>query len=178
MSTKQLNLNISKPKTKRGFTLIELLVVISIIGILAAFIVASFTTAQQKARDSKRKADLDAIKKALELAKSDTPGSRYYPTTPLTVASMVTPGYIKNIPVDPQNGGAYLYFVSPLGCTGATCTAYRLEATLENTNDNQAAGPLFTAGSAANCPNSTDGFTQAGANPVGYTAATYVVCQQ
>lgn len=169
---KQLNLR------KRGFTLIELLVVISIIGILAAFIVASFTSAQQKSRDARRKSDLDALKKALELAKSDTPGGRYYPAN-LTSATMETPGYIKKIPVDPQTGAAYSYFAAPTSpaCTGNTCTAYRLEATLENANDPQAAGPgpSFNAGSAINCPNNTDTFTQL---IVGYTANTYVVCQQ
>lgn len=68
-------------KVKRGFTLIELLVVIAIIGILATFIVASFTSAQKKARDAKRKSDLDAIKKALEIVKSNCDGSAYYPLT-------------------------------------------------------------------------------------------------
>src|SRR3990167_10302283 len=57
-----------------GFTLIELLVVIAIIGILASFAIASFSSAQAKARDSRRKADLDAIVKALELARSDSSG--------------------------------------------------------------------------------------------------------
>src|SRR3989338_8082819 len=68
------------PKRK-GFTLIELLVVISIIGILASFAIASFPSAQAKGRDSRRKADLDAIRKAGELAKTDSTGSKYYPST-------------------------------------------------------------------------------------------------
>src|SRR4030067_3465886 len=63
-----------------GFTLIELLVVIAIIGILASFAFASFTSAQAKGRDSRRKADLDAIVKALELYKSDSTGAKYYPS--------------------------------------------------------------------------------------------------
>src|SRR3990167_7760520 len=73
------NLKSKISKVKRGFTLIELLVVISIIGILASFVVASFNSAQQKGRDSKRKSDLDAVKTALELAKSDSTGGGYYP---------------------------------------------------------------------------------------------------
>lgn len=64
---------------KKGFTLIELLVVIAIIGILATFIVASFASAQARGRDARRKADLDAVKKALELAKNDCTGARWYP---------------------------------------------------------------------------------------------------
>ena len=50
-----------------GFTLIELLVVISIIGILVAVSTVSFTNAQQKSRDGRRKADLKGVQQALEL---------------------------------------------------------------------------------------------------------------
>ncbi len=128
---------------KRGFTLIELLVVISIIGILAPFIVASFTSAQQKARDARRKADVDALTKALELAKSDSTGSRYYPAA-ISVATLVTPGYIKAIPVDPRaltcvtaSGSAYCYTPTPASCTASTCTDYTITVCLENNNDPQ-----------------------------------------
>ncbi|OGE08709.1 hypothetical protein A3A60_04465 [Candidatus Curtissbacteria bacterium RIFCSPLOWO2_01_FULL_42_26] len=62
-----------------GFTLIELLIVITIIGILATLILASFGGAQAKARDGRRKSDLAQIKRAMELAKSDCKGSGYYP---------------------------------------------------------------------------------------------------
>ena len=53
-------------KEKKGFTLIELLIVISIIGLLATLSVISLTTAQEKARDAKRKDDIKKIQKALE----------------------------------------------------------------------------------------------------------------
>jgi general secretion pathway protein G len=51
---------------KRGFTLIELLVVISIIGILANIGLNTFTSAQKKSRDTKRKAHLKQLKDSLE----------------------------------------------------------------------------------------------------------------
>jgi len=54
-------------KETRGFTLIELLVVIAIIGLLATMAVVSFSGAQKKARDARRKADLAQIAKAAEL---------------------------------------------------------------------------------------------------------------
>src|SRR3989344_4471985 len=50
-----------------GFTLIELIVVISIIGILVTIGTATYTTAQQKSRDVRRKQDLAALKSALIL---------------------------------------------------------------------------------------------------------------
>lgn len=52
---------------KRGFTLIELLIVIAIIGILATIIIIAYTNAQAKARDNKRKADIQAISSAVEM---------------------------------------------------------------------------------------------------------------
>src|SRR5438105_4116721 len=102
--------------SRKGFTLIELLVVIAIIGVLATFIVASFTSAQGKARDSRRKSDLDALKKALELSKSDSTGGAFYPSA-ATVATLVTPGYIKVVPTGPS-GDTYTYTATPSGCTG------------------------------------------------------------
>lgn len=58
---------------KKGFTLIELLVVISIIAILSVIGLTVFSGTQKNARDVKRRADVDAISKALEASyKTDT----------------------------------------------------------------------------------------------------------
>lgn len=142
---------------KKGFTLIELLVVISIIGILAAFIVASFTSAQQKARDSRRKADLDAVKKALILASGDCTGGGYpyigaianadvrY-ASPNLQTYLETLKYIKQAPQDPTQTGAdrYNYYNPGTNSLSGVCpdtsggrttlsnTQFLLRATLEN----------------------------------------------
>lgn len=104
---------------KKGFTLIELLVVITILGILATLVVASFASAQQKARDVRRKADFDAIKKALQLyyndngkypdTTSDTGCAPYDTSGDGSFLSVLQPNYIKKVPVDPINS-------NPGGC--------------------------------------------------------------
>lgn len=143
-----------KLKYKKAFTLIELLVVIAIIGVLATFIVASFASAQTKARDARRKSDLDAIKKALELAKNDSVGATFYPgctaANPCTInvttgatfnPNIVTNGYIRAVPNDPSNNGSTPYQYIP-GCTGASCApTFQLKACLENASDPSGVAP-------------------------------------
>lgn len=51
----------------RGFTLIELLVVITVIGFLLTVAFVAFENARSKARDAKRVANIDQIRKALDL---------------------------------------------------------------------------------------------------------------
>ena len=128
-----------------GFTLIELLVVISIIAILVTVIVASFGGTQKKARDARRREDLDAIKKALELAKSDSIGSAWYaacnPVGASCAPSSTTPtlatAYIRAVPADPS-GGNYIYVPLPASCTYTvatnigTCSSYDAIACIEN----------------------------------------------
>lgn len=56
---------------KNGFTMIELLIVIVIMGILSVVGLRTFTSAQLKARDSKRKSDLRTISDSLEVYYND-----------------------------------------------------------------------------------------------------------
>ena len=58
-------------KNKKGFTLIELLVVIAIIGLLSTLAVVALTSARQKARDSKRVADMKQLQTAMEMVFSE-----------------------------------------------------------------------------------------------------------
>lgn len=64
---------------QRGFTLIELLLVIAIIGSLAAIILVILKPADRiaKANNSKRKADVDAIKYAIDTYGLDNGGTEY-----------------------------------------------------------------------------------------------------
>lgn len=63
-----------KYSERHGFTLIELLIVVAIIGILAAIISIVYVGAQEKSRDSKRKADLQSVASALTLFYNDKKG--------------------------------------------------------------------------------------------------------
>lgn len=101
---------------KKGFTLIELLVVIAIIGILASIILASLNSARAKARDVRRVADMDAVKKALVLYYDENQSAYPIDTTAATntiavaLDDLVTDGFIPSLPTDPQDPTySYLY---------------------------------------------------------------------
>ncbi len=126
-----------------GFTLVELLVVIAIIGILSAVGLASFTGAQARGRDAARKSDLAQMKRALEMAKNDSPSAAFYPDSIVACGGAWPAGtgaYMKIVPCDPKTGVGYTYtgLVAASGGSGnysASYTSYTLKAGLENTTD-------------------------------------------
>lgn len=131
---------------KKGFTLIELLIVIIILGVLAALITGNFFTSLKKGRDTKRKADLEQVQRALEMYYED---NRVYPTTAgLTFNSQLchpdgcnTKVYMQKVPNDPVSGKNYQY----LSFDG---TDYKIFACLEN---DQQMLPYLSTGSTLAC---------------------------
>ena len=106
-----------------GFTMIELLVVATIIIILTTIGLASFQQASKNARNGKRKADIEAVRSALVLFRTDTGA---YPiasgvgawTTMMTAIA----NYTSNDTVDdPKNTGVYVYTYSSTGPDFTLC---------------------------------------------------------
>ena len=56
---------------KKGFSLIELLVVIAIMAVLTAIALPNFLSARERARDAKRKQEMNEMKNALRLYYND-----------------------------------------------------------------------------------------------------------
>lgn len=99
-------------KKNKGFTLVEILVVMSIIGILAGLTLTASMSSRKVARDGKRKADLEQIRSALEIYRSDckTYPASITPGSPLVGAgSCVGNTYMDKIPNDPLSGYRYSY---------------------------------------------------------------------
>lgn len=103
---------------KKGFTLIELLVTISIMALIMGASLTAFDASKKSARDGKRKADLESIRSALEIYRSD---NGLYPDN----LNPLKPDYLSEIPSDPISTQSYIYACS------SPCKLYTLCATVE-----------------------------------------------
>ena len=114
---------------------------ISIIAILIGLVSVSFTTAQQKSRDARRRGDMRAIQSALEQFYAVNDGS--YPDNDYDDLDQLPGG----LSVDPRNSGANVYTIS--GTTDDYCACALLEADSGNSADNACAfgdGNFFCVG--------------------------------
>ena len=84
------------PASERGFTLLELLVVMTIIGILAAVAIPALRDSPQRAREAALREDLFTLRSTIDQYHGD---KGYYPPD---LATLVSDGYIRQIPVDPM----------------------------------------------------------------------------
>lgn len=111
-------------KNQRAFTLIELLVTIAIIAILSGITIVSFSRQNAKARDARRKADLENLRQAIEMYYED---NGKYPVSDQWIENVddgiikdwqgnlynqLVPNYISKIPLDPKgsNTNTYTYY--------------------------------------------------------------------
>ena len=81
-----------------GFTLIELMIVVSIIGILTTLAVPSYQSSVVKAKEAALRQDLSTLRDVLDQHKADQ--GKY----PLSLAALVSAGYLRGMPKDPFTG--------------------------------------------------------------------------
>lgn len=95
-------------KKQEGFTLIELLIVMVIIGLLALLVVNQFTSARDRADDSKVKSDIAQLANAIEVVYAD---DNQYPITADmdTVAEIATTLGVKEDSAQDPDGDVYTY---------------------------------------------------------------------
>jgi prepilin-type N-terminal cleavage/methylation domain-containing protein len=138
---------------KRAFTIIELLVVIAIIGILSALIFISLGDAQDSARDTVRKSDINQLSKAIAIILANDPET-IIPEGTCEIGKDCSSGVINligqgNMIRDPQ-GRYYVYssdgekylliatmsdgsnycFSSATGSYSTTCSSFSVPVTL------------------------------------------------
>ena len=132
----------------KAFTLVELLVAMAIMAVVMAAALVAYSGTRATARDGKRKADLETIRSALELYRSDAGG---YPLA----ASYVTllGDYISAVPRDPLDP-ARVYGYAPQSCGAATCPTYTLCAAMEQVIVPAACGGV-SCGSGVTCSYAT-----------------------
>lgn len=159
-----------KQKRQSGFTIVELLIVIIIIGILAGLVITQILGANQQARDSERKTDINSIASQLEVYFAKNAG---YPAPEDLVSAdwrknnqfnagdqskaLIAPGGAALSSADVSTAttiSKYQYTtegscVSPTKTegtpteTGTFCQKFTLSALLENHNDKQADAATF-----------------------------------
>lgn len=105
---------------KKAFTLLEMLIVLGIIAVILSVLTISYSTAQKKTRDAKRKGDIKAVQNALEQFYSSC--NYTYPTGSSLSAPVTCSGtdFLPEIPLDPKTGDAYTYTSD--GSTFSICT--------------------------------------------------------
>lgn len=91
-------------KKASGFSLIELIVVITIIAVITAIGTVNFGGVNKKSRDSKRMADLERIRMALEVVRQV--GTTY--PADAEIGILTTGGYLTQYPFGPS-GDTYTY---------------------------------------------------------------------
>jgi len=121
-------------KKQRAFTMIELLVSATVIILLTAIALVSFSQSMISSRNAKRKADLETMRQALTLYKQDH--AYYAASTTVDFSALVTSLYTAEYLsepalLDPKNVDPYIYQATCTATSGTNCTKVTLRAILE-----------------------------------------------
>lgn len=129
----------------KAFTIIEILVVTTIIALLVAAVAISYSQLSKQSRDAKRKTDLENIRAALEMYRSNNSSSLYPLTNEVDVSCSSTTGivdgsitYLSKNPKDPKCDTSSYYYSSTDG------TTYTLSSSLETDTTNCGANCITT----------------------------------
>lgn len=136
----------SLKQRQSGFTIVELLIVIVVIGILATLVIVTFSGIQQKARDTKRQTDINAIDSTVEayyasngnyptLANMNDPTFRTANLKGFDPAALQDPKGSSQTLAATASTTQYGYVATPANCdNGANgqCTAFTVSAILES----------------------------------------------
>ena|SRR3989344_9545165 len=106
-----------------GFTLIEILVSISVIALVSTIGVTGYQSVSRGGRDALRKSDLEQIRSALEIYKSEY---GQYPAEASTCLADLSADYINPYPADPKDPNFIYCYIQSSSLT------YELCAHLEN----------------------------------------------
>ena len=109
-------------KRQFGFTMIEPLVVTTIIILITAIGLVSYTSVNRNARNAKRKADLETVRQSLVLYRTDN-GSYPIGTAFNTMMGTISDYNSATTVVDPKNDDIYVYSYSSDG-VNFTLTGY------------------------------------------------------
>jgi len=102
----------------KGFSFIELLVVLAIMGILLGISSVSFRGANKNARDTKRQADLQIIKGAVESYRLENG------EFPDTINDLIIGNYLSSGYEDPKGGEGFNYVYQSVLVPGCSYVVY------------------------------------------------------
>jgi general secretion pathway protein G len=92
---------------KKAFTLIEILVVVTIIGMLMAVTAVSYSQFSKQSRDARRKADLEQIRAALEMYRSNNDAYFDFASNNCSGIGATLHAYLSTVPSDPKSTQSY-----------------------------------------------------------------------
>lgn len=134
-------------KTEKGFTLIELLVVITIIGVLTSLFIANMVSVRERAKDARKKSNLNELKTALRLYYND---NQNYPTA----GNLPAPGGTFS------SGGGVVYMQEVPEYSTYTLSnngdSFTVSVELDNTSDTEICESWTKCGVAGTCEVGTD----------------------